>query len=56
MPSGEISGRLAYVFDHGAFVALAPAFMVTKTTSLGLSKAISWLTRFDLAAGVGYAF
>jgi tetratricopeptide (TPR) repeat protein len=56
MPTFQVGGRLEYELPRGLFVALAPEVVFSKTTSDGLTGSISWLFRFDLGVGVGYAF
>jgi tetratricopeptide (TPR) repeat protein len=56
MPTFEAAGRLEYDLPHGLYLALAPELVFSKTTASGLTSTVSWLFRFDLAVGAGYAF
>lgn len=56
MPSFQLGLRAEYAFGSHMFVAVSPEFLLSKTTSDGLSKAISSVHRLDIYAGAGYRF
>jgi len=56
MPSFQLGARAEYAFGPRLFVALSPELLLSKTTSDGLSRAISSVRRLDIAVGVGYRF
>jgi hypothetical protein len=56
MPSLALSLHADYSFTPHLFASLAPELLLSKTTSDGLSKAVSSVHRFDLDVGVGYRF
>ena len=55
MPSFLVGVGANYRLPHSVFVFAEPALVVSKTTSDGLSSAVSSVLRFDLAVGIGYA-
>jgi Tetratricopeptide repeat len=56
MPSFQLGARVEYAFGPRLFAALSPELLLSKTTSDGLSQAISSVRRIDVAVGVGYRF
>ncbi len=56
MPTIGGGARLEYTVADRFFVLVAPEILWSKTTSDGLTMEIDSLTRFDLTAGLGYAF
>jgi tetratricopeptide (TPR) repeat protein len=55
MPSLLVGVGAAYHVMDRLFVFAEPAYLLSKTTGAGLTAAISSISRFDLALGVGYA-
>ena len=56
MPSFQLGIRAEYALGRRAFVALSPELLLSKTTSDGLSQAVSSVRRLDIYAGAGYRF
>ena len=56
MPSVQLGARAEYALGSRVFLALSPEFLWSKTTSDGLSQAISSVRRLDIDAGAGYRF
>ena len=56
MPSLALSLHADYFFTPHLFASLTPELLLSKTTSDGLSDAVSSVRRFDLDVGVGYRF
>jgi hypothetical protein len=56
LPTLEVGLRLEYEVERRWFFALAPDLVFSKTTSAGLTEAMSWVTRFDMSVGGGYTF
>ncbi len=56
MPSLALSLHAHYYFTPHLFASLTPELLLSKTTSAGLTGAISSVRRFDLDFGVGYRF
>jgi len=56
MPSVQLGARAEYALGSRLFLALSPEFLWSKTTSDGLTQAISSVRRLDVYAGAGYRF
>jgi hypothetical protein len=56
MPTLALSLHAEYVITPHLFVGLTPELLLSKTTSDGLTHAVSSIRRFDLDVGVGYRF
>lgn len=56
LPTAMLSAEVAYAFDNGLFVALAPSFVFSKTTSPGLTSDISHVSAGLLGLGLGTTF
>jgi opacity protein-like surface antigen len=56
MPTLALSLHAEYLVTSHLFVNLTPELLLSKTTSDGLSQAVSSVHRFDLDVGVGYRF
>ena len=56
MPTFALSLHAEYLVTPHLFVSLIPELLLSKTTSDGLSEAVSSVRRFDLDFGVGYRF
>jgi len=56
LPTAQVAAEVAYGFDNGLFVALAPAFVFSKTTSPGLTSDISHVSAGQLGLGLGTTF
>jgi len=56
MPTAQVGLRAEYRLSKGFFVVLAPEFLVSATTSAGLSTSVSAVERFDIDIGAGYSF
>ena len=56
MPTFQAGLRVDYLIGRGLFLELAPEFLVSETTSAGLSDSVSAVDRFDINIGAGYAF
>jgi hypothetical protein len=56
MPTLALSLHAEYLITPHLFVNLTPELILSKTTSAGLSDAVSSVHRFDLDVGVGYRF
>jgi hypothetical protein len=55
MPSLMLGVAAIYRLPRRLFVFAEPAYLFSKTTSDGLSSAVSSVSRFDIALGVGYS-
>lgn len=55
MPSLQLGVNAIYRLPRRVFVFAQPSFLYSKTTSDGLSSAVSAVSRFEIAFGVGYA-
>jgi Tetratricopeptide repeat len=55
MPSLFAGVAASYQLGRGVSVFAQPAFVFSKTTGDGLSSAVSSVSRFELAVGLGYA-
>jgi hypothetical protein len=55
MPTLLLGAGLIYHLPGRWVVFGEPAFLISKTTSDGLSSAVSSVSRFDLAVGIGYS-
>lgn len=56
LPTLQIAARAEYRMVKRLFVELAPEFLLSQTTSGGLTDVISAVERFDLSIGAGYSF
>jgi tetratricopeptide (TPR) repeat protein len=56
MPTLALSLHAEYLITPHLFVNFTPELLLSKTTSDGLSEAVSSIHRFDLDVGVGYRF
>ena len=56
MPTAQVGLRAQYLVSRSLFVVLAPEFLVSATTSAGLSDSVSAVERFDIDIGAGYSF
>ncbi len=55
MPSLLLGVGAVYHLPYNLSIFAEPTFLLSKTTGEGLSSAISSVSRFDIAFGVGYA-
>ena len=56
MPTLQVGLRAEYALGGRFFLALSPELLLSKTTSEGLSQAVSSVRRFDIDVGAGYRF
>jgi hypothetical protein len=56
MPTLALSLHAEYLITPHLFVNLTPELLLSKTTSDGLTDAVSSIHRFDLDVGIGYRF
>jgi hypothetical protein len=56
MPTLRLAAGLRYEFGDRLFAYALPTYTFSKTTSSGLTKPITSVTRIDLPLGLGWKF